>query len=386
MPKPRPRLLALVSLLAWALVAAAAQAQIRVGVSWPETGPAATAAQWERWGLELAAEEINAAGGVLGQRLLLVYADNRCNPSEAVGATNRLLQERVVAIVGAHCSSATIAAMPLIQQARVPMITGISSSPRITELSGRGGNDYMFRIQPSDLTMMEGLAAYLARARQFARVAVLAEDSDFGRGGAQAFATQAERAGVQVISQDFHPQQLADYTTILTRLQSRRPDAIALFQLGNDQANFMRNYQQMGLRIPFTGRVELGGLMQRFIEAGVMENSVSVWPYSPEVDSPGNRAFAEKIRTRHNATPYLQTWASYDSLRLIAQALAEAGSADGPRLRDAMAALRFQNVMGPVVRFDEHNQAGTVLVVQRVRDRRVEVAEVIDLSARGAGR
>jgi branched-chain amino acid transport system substrate-binding protein len=360
----------------------AATAQIRIGVSLPDTGPAATAAMWERWGLELAREEINAAGGVLGQQIQLVYADNRCNPSEGVGSVNRLLSERVVAIVGAHCSSATIAAMPLVKEARVPMLTGISSSPRITELSGRNGNEFMFRLQPSDSAMMEALAGYLARSRQFTRVAVLAEDTDFGRGGAQAFAQYAERAGITILSQDFHPQQLADYTTILTRIQSRRPDGLALFQLGNDQANFMRNFQQMGLRIPFTGRVELGGLMQRFVEAGVMENSVSVWPYSHDVDSATNRAFVEKVRARHNSIPYLQTWSGYDSLRIFAQAIREAGAAEGPRIRDAMAAMRFQTVMGPTVQFDAENQAGTVLVVNRVRGRKVEVAEVLDLRQR----
>jgi branched-chain amino acid transport system substrate-binding protein len=362
--------------------AGAADAQIRIGVSLPDTGPAASAASWERWGLELAVEEINAAGGVLGQRIQLIYADNRCNPSEGVGSVNRLLSERVVAIVGAHCSSATIAAMPIVKEARVPMLTGVSSSPRITELSGKNGNEYMFRLQPSDSAMMEALASYLARTRQYSRVAVLAEDTDFGRGGAQAFAQYAERAGITVLSQDFHPQQLADYTTILTRIQSRRPDGIALFQLGNDQANFMRNYQQMGLRVPFTGRVELGGLMQRFVEAGVMENSVSVWPYSHDVDSPENRAFVEKIRARHNSIPYLQTWSGYDSMRIFAQAIREAGAAEGPKIRDAMAAMRFQTVMGPTVQFDAENQAGTVLVVNRVRNRRVEVAEVLDLRQR----
>ncbi len=377
------RLLAAGAILAAGLLAqpGAATAQIRIGVSLPDTGPASTAAMWERWGTELAMEEINAAGGVLGQRIQLVYADNRCNPSEGVGSVNRLIQERVVAVVGAHCSSATIAAMPLVRDARIPMLTGISSSPRITELSGRNGNPFMFRLQPSDLIMMEQLAKFLARARQFTRVAVLAEDSDFGRGGVQSFTTYAGQAGLQIISQDFHPQQIADYTTILTRIQSRRPDAIALFQLGNDQANFMRNFQQMGLRMPFTGRVELGGQNQRFIEAGAMEGSVSIWPYSHDVDTPQNRSFVERIRARHNTAPYLQTWSGYESVKIFAQAIREAGAAEGPRIRDAMAAMRYQTVLGPVIRFDEENQAGTVLVVQRVQNRRVEVAEVVDLRA-----
>ena len=367
------------ALLAALILAVPVRAQnILIGVSTPATGPAAIASEWERWGIDLAQEEINASGGVLGRKLETMTLDNRCNPSEAVNVANRLVEAKVVAIVGAHCSSAHLASMPIVKDAKVPMITGIASNPQITDQSGVGGNDWAFRINPSDRAMMDALGAYLGSKKIFKSVAVVAEDSDFGRGGAAAFQAVAEKAGIAILSTDFHPQNTPDYTSILTRLQQGRPDAIATFQLGGDSLNFLRNAMQMGLRIPFTGRVELGGRNLQIIEAGGMEGSISAWTYSVEIATPENLAFVAKIKARHGATPYLQTWGSYDSMRIIAQAIGEAGSTEPTKVRDAMKAMKFTTVFGKRVAFDDHNQAGKYVILQSVNNGKVTVADIVE--------
>ena len=106
--------------------AAPAMAQpIVIGVSTAQTGPAAVAAEWELWGVNLAVEEINAAGGVLGRKLEILVMDNKCNPSEAVNAANKLVEAKVVAIEGSHCSSAHLASMKIIADATTDRILGI---------------------------------------------------------------------------------------------------------------------------------------------------------------------------------------------------------------------------------------------------------------------
>jgi branched-chain amino acid transport system substrate-binding protein len=366
-------------LAALTLVVPARAQNIVIGVSTPATGPAAIASEWERWGIDLALEETNAAGGVLGRKLETMVLDNRCNPSEAVNVANRLVEAKVVAIVGAHCSSAHLASMPIIKDARVPMITGIASNPQITDESGGGGNDWAFRINPSDRAMMTALGAYLGSKKIFKTAAIVAEDSDFGRGGAAAFQAVAEQAGISILSTDIHPQNTPDYTSILTRLQQRRPDAIATFQLGGDALNFLRNAMQIGLHIPYTGRVELGGRNLQIIEAGGMEGSISAWTYSAEIATPANLAFVAKIKSKHNTTPYLQTWGSYDSMRIIAQAIGTAGSTDPTKVRDAMKTMQFTTVFGKQIAFDEHNQAGKYVVLQTVNDKKVTVADIVEV-------
>ena len=368
------------ALAAGLMAAAPAMAQpIVIGVSTAQTGPAAVAAEWELWGVNLAIEEINAAGGVLGRKLEILVMDNKCNPSEAVNVANKLVEAKVVAIEGSHCSSAHLASMKIIQDAKIPMITGIASNPQITTLSGKGGNDYAFRISASDAGMMQALGIYLAAKKPFKTVAIVAEDSDFGRGGADAFKAVAEKAGITIVSTDFHPQNTPDYTTILTRLQQRRPDAIATFQLGGDSLNFLRQAMQVGVRIPFTGRIELGGRNTPIIEAGGLEKSVSAGQYSPYAESAQNKAFAEKIRAKYKSEPYLQTWAGYDCIRVLAQAIKDAGSTDGAKIKDAIKAMSFTNVMGKTVKFDEYNQAGHWVALHTVLNKKVTLADLVEV-------
>ncbi|GKX33372.1 MAG: amino acid ABC transporter substrate-binding protein [Rhizobiaceae bacterium MnEN-MB40S] len=366
-----PVILSVASILG-ASVAAQAES-ILIGISNPYTGPAAIAAEREKWGIDLAVEEINEAGGLLGMQIELLPMDNKCNPSEAVNVANKLVEAKVNVIIGAHCSSATLATMPIIEKAGIPMVTAVSTSPAITDQSGVGGNKWEFRINPSDAAMMKTLAGYLAKSGKFSKVAIIGEDTDFGRGGAGAFADFATEAGVEIISTDFAPQGLPDFTPVLTKVSRSKPDAIALFQLGSDQLTMLRNAMQLGLTIPYTGRAELGGQNEELISAGGMEGSVSAWTYSPEIDTPENKAFAEKIKAKHEISPVLQTWAGYDSVNIIAQAIKEAGSAEPAAIRDALEKIEFTTVMGKTISFDDYNQAGEIVVILGVNDKKVDI-------------
>jgi branched-chain amino acid transport system substrate-binding protein len=365
--------------LALALPLAANAQNIVIGASVPDTGPAAAPAIWQRWGYQLALDQANAAGGVLGKKVELLAYDNRCNPSEAVNVANKLIESKVAVIVGAHCSSATLATMPLIATARIPLVDGVASSPKITELSGVGGNEWTFRINPSDDDMMNALGMYLGEGSKLKRVAVLGEDTDFGRGGAAAFATVAKKNGLEIISTDFHPQSYPDFTSLLTRIQQSKPDAIALFQLAGDQLNFLRNAMQLGVKIPYIGRFDPGGNNLQIIQAGGMEGSITAWTYSSLVDTPENKAFAAEIEKQHKTTPVLQTWAGYDVMRLVLKAIKDAGSTDPIAIRDSLKKIEFTNVMGAPVRFDDHNQAGKLVLIEGVTDKSVNILKEVTL-------
>jgi branched-chain amino acid transport system substrate-binding protein len=352
---------------------------ILIGVGTPSTGVAAAPAVWQKWGLDIAADEINAKGGVLGRKIEVRAYDDRCNPSEAVNVTNRLIEDKVSVILGMHCSSATLAAMPLVDKARIPMIEGIASSPRITDLSGVGGNDWTFRINPSDQDMMEALGIYLSSSSKWKRFAIVGEDTDFGRGGAAAFANVAKKYGLEIISQDFHPQSLPDFTPLLTRIRQSRPDAIAIFQLAGDQLNMLRHAMQLGLKIPYAGRFDPGGSNAQIIAAGGMESSITAWTYSAEIDAPENKVLVGETKKRFDSTPVLQTWAGYDTLRLAAQAINEAGSAEPEKIHDALKKIRFRNAIGQELTFDDHNQGARTVVIERVENRRAVVEQLVQL-------
>ena len=358
---------------------AQAQNTTRIGLSGAFTGPAALASEWEKWGVDLAVEEINAAGGLNGKKLEIVQVDNRCNPTEGANSARKLVQDKVSAIIGAHCSSATLAMMPIIQEAKIPMITGVSSSPRISELSGTGGNAFMFRISPDDLRMAQGMTEYLGQKKLFKNVVIIAEDSDFGRGGAAAFTPLAQKAGITVVSTDYAPQMTPDFTPLLTRVAQRKPDAIAVFMLGADSLNLYRTAMQMGMKIPYTGRAELSGKTLEVIQAGGLEGSVSAWTYSPDIDNPANKKFAAYIMNKYKIPATLQSWAGYDSMQAIAQAIRDAKSDDPAKIRDALAKVKYTALHGKSMSFDANNQAGRLVVLQQVKDRKVSVLDLYEL-------
>ena len=161
------------------------------------------------------------------------------------------------------------------------------------------------------------------------------------------------------------------------RLQQRKPDGIATFQTNTDALNFLRQAMQIGMRIPYTGRVELGGRNQPIIEAGGMEKSISAWTYNAEIDAPANKAFVAAIEKRHNSKPYLQTWGGYDAMRVLFAAIKAANSTDGTKIKEAIKALKFTNVMGKEVVFDDHNSAGQYVVLQSVVNKKVGVADIV---------
>ena len=373
------RIAACAALLCLALPARADDAPILIGMSVPDTGAAATPAMWQRWGVDLAVDEINARGGLLGRKIKVLALDNRCNPSEAVNVANKLVEAKVVAIIGAHCSSATIASMPIVAAARIPMVEGVASSPRIADLSGPGRNEWTFRINPSDSDMMKALTLYLKDNTKMRNVAVVGEDTDFGRGGAAAFAQFAKVDGLNIVSTDFHQQSQPDFSPLLTRLQQRRPDAIALFDLTNDQLNLFRNALQLGVHIPYTGRFDPGGANGPIIQAGGLEGSVTAWTYSGDIDTPENRAFVAKIEELHKAPTTLQCWAGYDEMRLLGAAIKAAGSAEPEKIRDALRTVAFTNVMGQPVKFDDQNQGGRIVVIEEIAGRKAKVMKVINL-------
>jgi branched-chain amino acid transport system substrate-binding protein len=356
-----------------------AQNTIRIGLSGAFTGPAAAASEWEKWGVEYVVDEINATGGLLGKKVEVVAVDNRCNPTEGANTARKLAQEKVSAIIGAHCSSATLAMMPIILEAKIPMITGVSSSPQITELSGVGGNPFMFRISPDDLRMAQGMTGYLGEKKLFKNIVIVAEDSDFGRGAAAAFTPLAQKAGMTILSTDFTPQMTPDFTPLLTRIAQRKPDAIAIFMLGSDSANLFRNAMQMGLNIPFTGRAEFAGKTLELIQAGGLEGSVSAWSYSPDIDTPANKKFAAYIQNKYKIAATLQSWGGYDCMRALAQAIRDAKSDDPVKIRDALAKVNFIGLHGKPMSFDAHNQAGKLVVLLQVKDHKVQVRDLYEL-------
>src|SRR5215216_5605536 len=174
--------------------AGSAAAQIKIGVIQPLTGPAAASGNYVVNGAKIAADEINAKGTVLGQKIELVIEDNKSNPTEAVAVAEKLIvRDKVPVMMGAWSSTYTLAVMPKLMEYKVPMLVETSSSDKITI----SGNPYIFRIAPT--SGMEATAfADRVGALKIKKADFLVVNNDWGKGAADVFAKMLKDKGVAV--------------------------------------------------------------------------------------------------------------------------------------------------------------------------------------------
>src|SRR6516225_6764861 len=297
-----------------------AQEAIRIGSSIPITGNLAFFGQHSRWGAELAIEEANAAQGALGRSIAIDFEDNRCNPAEAVKSVSQMLSDnRYVAIHDGLCSSVILAIMPLIERAAIPLVVANGSATAIAEKSGVGGNKWTFKVNPSDASLAAALVGYLVAKmpEKSKSIAYLGESTDFGRSGSQGFEIALAKRGLKLASADYYQQGTADFTAVFTKIRAERPALLALYAVGADFQNVIRQYVSFGMNIPLTGRVLTDQIPPEILQSGVLDGATSVQPYVPEVDTPENKAFISNFQRRFNSLPNLLSRESFEAMRVL---------------------------------------------------------------------
>ena len=191
------------ALLTWLLgiTSALAADPVRIGITTILSGPTADRGQSEQYGAQLALDQINQAGGVLGRPVEAFYADNACKPDTGVPATKRLIeQQHVPVIIGALCTPVTHAIESVVKAAQIPLLIATSAGQDFVDASGAGGNGYLFKTIPSEVDIARGLMRFLA-AKPFKAVAIATEVGGFPQANAIAFAKAAGDAGLKVTAQ-----------------------------------------------------------------------------------------------------------------------------------------------------------------------------------------
>jgi len=360
--------------LAYAELAQSQEGPILIGASIPLTGGVSTFGQHSRWGAELAVSEANAKGGVLGRKIEVDFQDNRCNPAEAVKSVTQMLSEKkYVAIFDGLCSSAALAIMPLVERAGVPFVVANASATSIAERSGVGGNKWTFKVNPTDLSMLDALVGWLDKEGKAGNIAFLGEDSDFGRAGSTGLETALKKRNLKLASVDFFQKGTADFTPVFTKIKARKPALFAIYAVDADFQNAMRQWYSMGGGVPLTGRVLVDQVPKEIMDSGFLDGTTSVQPYDPSVDTPGNKAFVEAFRKLHNVPPILVSFESYEAMKLLIDAIRRAGKADPAAIRDALATAKMPSMLGTVIEFDDHNLAHNNAIILTIKGGKVMV-------------
>jgi branched-chain amino acid transport system substrate-binding protein len=329
-----------------ALCAQAAWAEILIGVAGPMTGKNAWFGEQMERGAALAVADLNAAGGVLGQQVELVTVDDFCDPEQAVAAAKKLVSDGVIFVVGHYCSGASIPASEIYEAAGVLMISPTSSNPVLTEL----GRANVFRVQPRDDTVGVVAGNYLADHWSGKKIAILHDNTTFGKGVAELTKKQLNRRGLtETIYQAYVPGQ-NNYGAEIVALQAA-DIAVAFIGGYHTEIGLMaRAAHDRGYPVQL-----LAGLTLATEEFGLIGGPGAEGTLF--IDNPDARQNAEAapVVERFRASgfePEGSTLNDYGAVQVWAQAAEKAGSLELPAMIASLRSHEFDTVLGPIG-FDE---------------------------------
>lgn len=319
---------------------------IRVGVITSLTGPEARFGQAQKYGYEMALDEINVSG-VLGRPVELIYQDDTSKP-EVASLTVEKLSERddIVALIGAYSSAATFPAAAVANRYRIPMLCPSATTDEIT----RQGYEWVFRVCAAASDYGRALVEFLTTVADAHRLAVVYENTQFGSSVARAALEQAPRAGIEIVAYEAYDQGGTDFTPLLTRVKSAAPDAVLFVSYLADATLLMRQSKEIDLNPKVFTAGGAGFSLPDFLKGAgeTAEYTISVTQWTPDATWTGSREWAERFRARWNYEPSYHSVQAYMSLKILADAIERAGSTDRTSVRDAIRTSSLDSVFGPI--------------------------------------
>jgi branched-chain amino acid transport system substrate-binding protein len=370
---------------ALAVLPAGAQAPqpIRVGFSSAMSGPSAITGEGVMWGATMAVDEINAKGGIMGRKVEVYFGDNKGTPGEAVSAVRKLVDvDKVDVIVGQTHSGACLGSMPIVKELQVPQVTESCSNPKIREMSGKGGNEWQFRVNIDDLMMANAFAKYVAKNAK--TVSIVAQNDDFGRGAATAYDAAFKKSGVKLVSTEFFDRGQSDYRPLLTRLKRSNPESLLMVMLANEGSVFMRQYRELGLSQKIYARGSLATaefLGQVKDNPSIGDGIVEASYWTAALDPEWEKRWLERWKTpvRIHGSLAALTF-KYAVVPAIEGAIKKTGKADRQSIRDALEQIDVKDTpIGPI-KFDEYHQAWINMILIEMRGGQLKIIEKIATS------
>ena len=333
---------------------------LKRGMAAPLTGNGASFGASQRDGVQLAVDEINAKGGINGQKIEIVIEDTKTEPPVAVTAVNKLVySDKLPVIIGSAASLDVPAYMDLLEKAHVPQIVPVAVLPKITE----GDSKWTFRSAMNDKIAATKMAEFVVNVLHAKKVALLLEDSAFGSTG-NVFGTRLRALGVEPVSVEKFKRGDLDLSAQLLKIKNIGATHIQFWGYYSDYAQVARQMKDLGVKAQLMGNqapvtnktIELGGR--------AVEGAINICLFVPSSEDPVAKEFVHKFQADFHRLP--DTWAaqSYDGMYILAQALTVGGT-DPKKIRDALAATKHYKGITGTITFNSNGDAefmGTSIV------------------------
>lgn len=359
-----------------------AQAQpIRIGVVTPLSGTYAGIGQQVKWGLDLAARQINAAGGVAGRPLELIYEDEEANPAVAVQKAEKLFQvNKVDFLTGTVNSGSTLAVGQLAERNGRLIATTVSFADSIT---GDKCSPNVFRVNARAGMQSAALADWVAGTKPNANVFYLGPDYEMGRSTVAAFKSAAEAKGSKSVGEVFAPLDNKDYSPFFGQMRSARPAVIYTSVAGNDTVRLFSQMAEFGISRNVQVVGASGTVTSQNLPAigKAADGFVTGVGYATSIDSPENRKFVADFEAANKAAPDLYGADSYGVLFFYKAAVEKAGSTDTDKVRTAMRGLQWSTPQGTKTMRAGDHQAMQDMYAMRVNGGKFELVGQVKADA-----
>jgi branched-chain amino acid transport system substrate-binding protein len=341
----------------------------RIGIITALTGSQQAFGQAHDRGFDIALEEINASGGVLGKPLEIIKYDDQSKPDIAAQGVAKLVdQDKVSAIVGSYSSESTKSIVPLVARRGVPLLMPTATADNVLEKT----EGWSFRLCAGATDYAKAMVAFFRDVGLPKSVAIVYENTNFGQANGAAMHKAATEAGIPIATEESYTAKSPSYTAMLQKVKEKSPDAIYFGSYLLDATSLMHQARQVDLNPRFFTAAGTGFSAPEFptAEKGAgkdAEYTFSVTQWMPESKWVGSREFDQKFFKRYGSHPAYHAVQAYAALKVMADAVTRAGKWDPVAIRDALKATDMpQTTFGPV-KFDATGQNQHPVLVTQIQ-------------------
>ena len=346
---------------------------IKIGVINMLTGPFAEGGSFQVNGLQLALEDVNKAGGILGHPVELHTEDNAStNPGTVLAFSKLFTDPAIKAIVGPIASTQIQAASPAIAKAGIPTMIG-GTDPSLTRVN----NKWVFRARPNDLYSSKVIADFGVNTLKLKKWAIVHATDAFGQGGAKALTEALQALGVTPILDQGYTSNTQDFAPIVLAIKKSGVEVLGTYMtVPADQAIFAKQLRQLGVNIQWVGSPTTAAVTTRNLAGDALYGTYAVADFNAEANEAA-RDFTKRYRERFGIYPdNFASW-SYDALHILALAMNNANSTEPEAVRKAILAIKGYKGLEGTYEFDARgdglhgynvvrNEGGKIVFIKRV--------------------
>jgi branched-chain amino acid transport system substrate-binding protein len=343
---PMNRIYGSLAVAALALAATPAFAQIKIASVGPMTGQYAAFGEQLRKGAEMAVSEINAAGGVNGQKVELQIGDDACDPKQATAVANKVASDKVVFVAGHYCSGSSIPASDIYKEAKILQITPASTNIRLTDEAFAKGNTTIFRTCGRDDVQGLTVGTYIIKHHKGKKIAILHDKSPYGKGVADETKKALNQGGVREAMYESYNDTDKDFTALINKMKQAKIEMIVLGGYHTAGALLIKQSREQGFGAQMVGFDALED--QEFAKLGGAATNGVLMSFPPKAeDDPKNAALVKKFRdAKYEPAGY--TLFTYAAVKVWADAATKAKSIEAAKVAEALRAGTFDSAVGPL--------------------------------------